>query len=32
MRAFLLDRVGRYPDRPDRLDDLRALPAALRGV
>jgi len=25
MRAFLLDRAGRYPDRPDRIDDLRAL-------
>jgi HAD superfamily hydrolase (TIGR01549 family) len=29
MRAFLVDREGRYPDRGDRLDDLRALPAAL---
>jgi HAD superfamily hydrolase (TIGR01549 family) len=29
MRAFLLDREGRYPERPDRLTDLRALPAAL---
>ena len=28
MRAFLLDREGRYPDR-QRLTDLRALPAAL---
>jgi putative hydrolase of the HAD superfamily len=29
IRAFLLDRDGRYPERPDRLDDLLALPAAL---
>ena len=29
MRAFLLDREGRYPDRADALPDLRALPAAL---
>jgi putative hydrolase of the HAD superfamily len=29
MRAFLVDREGRYPDRGDRLDDLLALPAAL---
>ena len=29
MRAFLVDREGRYPDRGDRIDDLRALPAAL---
>jgi putative hydrolase of the HAD superfamily len=29
MRAFLLDRDGRYPDEPDRLPDLLALPAAL---
>jgi putative hydrolase of the HAD superfamily len=29
MRAFLLDREGRYPDRGDRLTDLRELPAAL---
>ena len=29
MRAVLLDREGRYPDRPERLDDLRELPAAL---
>jgi putative hydrolase of the HAD superfamily len=29
MRAFLLDREGRYPDRPDTLPDLVALPAAL---
>jgi putative hydrolase of the HAD superfamily len=29
MRAVLLDRDGRYPDVPDRLDDLRGLPAAL---
>ena len=28
-RAFLLDREGRYPDVPDRLPDLFALPAAL---
>jgi putative hydrolase of the HAD superfamily len=28
-RAFLLDRDGRYPDEPDRLPDLSALPAAL---
>ena len=28
-RAFLLDRDGRYPDVPDRLPDLFALPAAL---
>jgi putative hydrolase of the HAD superfamily len=28
-RAFLLDREGRYPDLPDRLPDLFALPAAL---
>jgi HAD superfamily hydrolase (TIGR01549 family) len=27
--AFLLDREGLYPDRDDRLPDLRALPAAL---
>jgi HAD superfamily hydrolase (TIGR01549 family) len=29
MRAFLLDREGRYPDRADALPDLRALPTAL---
>ena len=29
MRAVLLDREGRYPDHPGRLDDLRELPAAL---
>jgi putative hydrolase of the HAD superfamily len=29
MRAVLLDREGRYPDVAGRLDDLRALPAAL---
>jgi putative hydrolase of the HAD superfamily len=29
MRAFLLDREGRYPDRGGRLTDLRQLPAAL---
>ena len=29
MRAFLLDREGRYPDEPDRLPTLLALPAAL---
>lgn len=29
MRAFLLDREGRYPDRPDVLRDLKSLPAAL---
>jgi HAD superfamily hydrolase (TIGR01549 family) len=29
MRAFLLDREDLYPDREDRLTDLRALPAAL---
>jgi HAD superfamily hydrolase (TIGR01549 family) len=29
MRAFLLDRENHYPDHPDRLPDLRALPAAL---
>ena len=29
MRAVLVDRDGRYPDDPERLDDLRALPAAL---
>ena len=28
-RAFLLDREGRYPELPDRLPDLFALPAAL---
>jgi putative hydrolase of the HAD superfamily len=29
MRAVLLDREGRYPEVPDRLDDLRELPAVL---
>jgi putative hydrolase of the HAD superfamily len=29
MRAFLLDREGRFPGRPDVLPDLYALPAAL---
>ncbi len=29
MKAFLLDRDGRYPNEPDRLPDLLALPAAL---
>jgi FMN phosphatase YigB (HAD superfamily) len=29
MRAFLVDREGRFADRGDRLDDLLALPAAL---
>lgn len=29
MRAFLLDRENRYPEHQDRLDDLRALPAAI---
>jgi HAD superfamily hydrolase (TIGR01549 family) len=29
MRAWLVDREGRFPDHPDRLVDLRALPAAL---
>jgi putative hydrolase of the HAD superfamily len=29
MTAFLVDRDGLYPDRPDRLPDLFALPAAL---
>ena len=29
LRAFLLDREGRYPDEPDRLPTLLALPAAL---
>ena len=29
MRAYLLDREGRYAEREDRLTDLRALPAAL---
>ena len=29
MRAYLLDREDRFGDRPDRLPDLRALPAAL---
>ena len=29
MRGFLVDREGRFPDRPDRLTDLRQLVAAL---
>jgi HAD superfamily hydrolase (TIGR01662 family) len=29
MRGFLVDREGVYPDAPDRLPDLMALPAAL---
>ena len=29
MRAWLVDRAGRFPDHPDRLTDLRELPAAL---
>jgi len=29
MRAWLVDRDGRFPDHPNRLTDLRALPAAL---
>ncbi len=29
LRAFLLDRDGRYPEEPERLTDLYALPAAL---
>ena len=29
MRAFLVDREGRFADRADRIDDLLALPAAL---
>ena len=29
IRAFLLDRDGRYPGEPDRLESLLALPAAL---
>jgi putative hydrolase of the HAD superfamily len=29
MRAFLVDREGVYPDAPDRLPDLFALPAAI---
>jgi HAD superfamily hydrolase (TIGR01549 family) len=29
MTAFLVDREGLYPEAPDRLTDLRALPAAL---
>jgi HAD superfamily hydrolase (TIGR01549 family) len=29
MRAILLDRDGRHPDEPDRIDTLLALPAAL---
>ena len=29
IRAVLIDREGRFPDEPERIDDLRALPAAL---
>jgi FMN phosphatase YigB (HAD superfamily) len=29
LRAFLLDREGRFPGRPDVLPDLYALPEAL---
>jgi HAD superfamily hydrolase (TIGR01549 family) len=29
MHAWLVDRDGRFPDHPERLTDLRALPAAL---
>jgi putative hydrolase of the HAD superfamily len=29
MRAWLVDRNGRFPEHPDRLTDLRGLPAAL---
>ena len=29
MKAFLLDRDARYPNEPERLPDLLALPAAL---
>ena len=29
MHAWLVDRDGRFPDHPDRLTDLRALPSAL---
>ena len=29
MQAWLVDRDDRFPDFPDRLTDLRALPAAL---
>jgi putative hydrolase of the HAD superfamily len=29
MRAVLLDRAGRYPDRRDRIESLRALPVVL---
>ncbi|HEX7311714.1 MAG TPA: HAD family hydrolase [Gaiellaceae bacterium] len=29
MKAWLVDREGRFPDHPHRLTDLRALPAAL---
>jgi HAD superfamily hydrolase (TIGR01549 family) len=29
MRAWLVDRDARFPDHPDRLTDLRALPSAL---
>ena len=29
IRAILVDREGYYPDEPDRIDTLLALPAAL---
>jgi len=29
IRAFLIDREDRYPDKPDRLRNLWSLPAAL---
>ena len=29
MRAILVDREGRYQDGPERLEDLRSLPAAI---
>ena len=29
MQAWLVDRDGRFPEHPQRLTDLRALPAAL---
>ena len=29
MQAILLDRLGRYPEVEPRIEDLRALPAAL---
>jgi HAD superfamily hydrolase (TIGR01549 family) len=31
MRAFLLDRAGRFSERANRIESLRELPAALRG-